>query len=224
LPLLSDLGSGTLVDLRRWGLPHEPTPSELIEAGVDLVTFSGDKLLGGPQAGIIVGGRDLIERVNRNPLKRALRLDKLRVAGLESVLRLYADPDRLAQRLPILRHMTRALADIEAQAKRLLPAVKRAFAARATVSIAPCESEAGSGSLPSDRLPSCALAVLPSPATRQASKKVEELSRACRALPIPVIGRVKDGTLYLDLRCLDEEDVFIKQLDHLFGDGGQDSP
>ncbi|OGA03765.1 MAG: L-seryl-tRNA(Sec) selenium transferase [Betaproteobacteria bacterium RIFCSPLOWO2_02_FULL_62_17] len=215
LPFISDLGAGTLLDLRLWNLPHETTPAELIKAGVDLVTFSGDKLLGGPQAGLLVGRRELIERIRRNPLKRALRVDKLRIAALEAVLRLYQDPERLAQRLPILRHMTRKPGEIEAQAQRLLPAFADAFAGAATVSVAPCESEAGSGSLPSDRLQSFGLAITAEGDKRKATAQVEALARACRALPVPVIGRVRDGSLYLDLRCLDDEAGLLGQLSQL---------
>ncbi len=215
VPLISDLGSGTLVDLRQFGLPHEPTPGEMIRDGIDLVTFSGDKLLGGPQAGIIVGRADLIARLRRNPLKRALRVDKLRIAALEAVLRLYEDPERLVSRVPVLRHMARPLADIEAQAARLLPAVSQAFAGHADVAVAACESEAGSGSLPSDRLKSCALAITPGGDKRKANARIEALARACRMLPMPVTGRVNDGSLYLDLRCLDDEAGFLAQLGKL---------
>ncbi len=215
LPFVSDLGAGTLIDLRQWGLPHEMTPAELIKAGVDLVTFSGDKLLGGPQCGLLVGRRELIERIRRNPLKRALRVDKLRIAALEAVLRLYEDPDRLAQRLPVLRHMTRKSEEIEAAARRLLPALAKAFAGMATVSLAPCESEVGSGSLPSDRLQSFALAIAPSGDKRKATVQVEALAKSCRELPMPVIGRVRDGSLYLDLRCLEDEAGLVAQMNLL---------
>lgn len=213
LPLVSDLGSGALLDMRRWGLPHERTPAEMIAAGVDLVTFSGDKLVGGPQAGIIVGRRELLERVNRNALKRAVRLDKLRIAGLAAVLRLYANPDRLAKNLPLLRHLCRSKADIEAQARRLLPQVARTLSGRAAVTVEPCESQVGSGSLPGEGLPSFALAIRPLAARRLASARVEQLSRMFRTLPIPVIGRVHGGALYFDLRCLDDEDRLLGELD-----------
>jgi L-seryl-tRNA(Ser) seleniumtransferase len=215
LPLLSDLGSGALLDLRRWGLPHEPTPAEMIAAGVDLVTFSGDKLVGGPQSGILAGRRELVERINRNALKRTLRLDKLRVAGLATVLRLYQDPDRLAERLPLLRQLCRAPADIEAQARRLLPAAAEALAGQARVTAEPCESQIGSGSLPRDRLPSHALVLRPAAATRSATAEVERLARKLRALPVPVIGRVHAGALVLDLRCLEADEPLLAQLRHL---------
>ena len=212
LPLVSDLGAGALLDLRRWGLPYEHTPAEMIAAGVDLVTFSGDKLVGGPQAGIIAGRRELVERIKRNALKRALRLDKLRIAGLAAVLRLYANPERLVQSLPLLRHLCRSQADIEAQARRVLPAIAQALAGRAAVSVEPCESQIGSGSLPADRLPSFALAMRPLVARRQAPARVEALARMLRALPVPLIGRVHDGVLYFDLRCLDDEERLLQQL------------
>jgi L-seryl-tRNA(Ser) seleniumtransferase len=209
LPLVEDLGSGTLVDLEDWGLPHEPTVAEALKSGADLVTFSGDKLLGGPQAGLVVGRADLIAALARNPLKRALRLDKIRLAALEAVLRLYADPYRLAGRLPALRLLTRPKAEIEALARRVLPAVAVALEGVAQVAIVAAKSQIGSGALPVSLLPSAGLALRPVSGSGNA---VERLAQALRDLPIPVIGHIEAGALLLDLRCLEDEAAFAAQL------------
>ncbi|HTT81592.1 MAG TPA: L-seryl-tRNA(Sec) selenium transferase, partial [Stellaceae bacterium] len=209
LPFVEDLGSGTLVDLDRWGLPHEPTVAEALNAGADLVTFSGDKLLGGPQAGLVVGRADLVAALAKNPLKRALRLDKIRLAALEAVLRLYADPDRLAERLPTLRLLTRSREEIAAAAERLLPIVARAVAGIATVALVETNSQIGSGALPLSLLPSAGLALAP-PSPSGAA--VEALARRLRGLAVPIVGRIDAGRLVLDLRCLDDEAGFTAQL------------
>jgi L-seryl-tRNA(Ser) seleniumtransferase len=213
LPLITDLGSGMLVNLEDYGLPHEPTPRDALAAGADIVTFSGDKLLGGPQSGLIVGRKHLIEQIRRNPVKRALRVDKMTLAALDAVLALYSDPERLSTWLPTLRLLTRPVADIEAQAARLLPAIASAVAEKAEAVIVGASSQIGSGSLPVDLLPSAGIAVV-APGKRR-SAIAAGIAGAFRALPIPVIGRVRDGAFIMDLRCLEREDEFVEQLKQL---------
>ena len=215
VPFVEDLGSGSLVDFERWGLPHEPTVAESLAQGADLVTFSGDKLMGGPQAGLVVGRADLVRRLARNPLKRALRLDKIRLAVLEAVLRLYADPDRLAARLPALRLLTRPVGEIRALGERLLSAIERALQEVAEVSLAETRSQIGSGALPVSLLPSVALALRP--VGQRSGGAVEALARELRGLPIPVIGRIEAGCVLLDLRCLEDDEAFIEQICYLPG-------
>jgi L-seryl-tRNA(Ser) seleniumtransferase len=182
--------------------------AEAVAEGADLVTFSGDKLLGGPQAGFIVGRRDLIAAIDRNPLKRAVRLDKIRIAALEATLRLYRDPDRLSERLPTLRLLARPQADIAAQANRLAPAVDvllspHGFSAAACA----CKSQVGSGALPVDTLASAGLRL-----TGMGGNAPDRLSARLRALPLPVIGHIRDGALILDLRCLERDEALLDAL------------
>ena len=215
LPFIVDLGSGMLVDLERWGLPHEPTVRETLSHGADVVTFSGDKLLGGPQAGMIAGRTELIARINRNPLKRALRVDKMRLAALEAVLKLYADPDSLDSRLPTLAWLTRPKLQIAQMAGAVLPALQKALRDYAEVREVECRSQIGSGSLPVDLLPSVAVALRPLVAARRSGREVERLAAAFRKLPVPVIGRIQDGALLFDLRTLDDPSQLTSQLSHL---------
>ncbi|WP_280950372.1 MULTISPECIES: L-seryl-tRNA(Sec) selenium transferase [Rhodomicrobium] len=205
IPVIEDLGSGTLTDLRRYGLPYEPTAAASIKAGADIVTFSGDKLLGGPQAGFIAGRKDLVRQIAKHPMKRALRLDKIRLAAIEATLKLYADPERLRAQLPTIRLLARPAQDIRAAAERLLPALSARLPGGLTAEIAPCHSQIGSGALPLDLMPSFAITFAAKQA-RGSGTRLEALAAKLRALPVPVIGRIADGRLWLDLRCLEAHD------------------
>lgn len=211
LPLAEDLGSGTLVDLADYGLPHEPTVQDAIKAGADIVTFSGDKLLGGPQAGFIVGKADLIAAINKNPIKRSLRVDKIRLAALEAVLRLYRNEERRNRTIPTLRYLARKQTDIAHQTNELCDKVKPFFAPHYHVEVCTCFSQVGSGAMPSQTLPSSGLAI----SSAHADHSLTVLAHRMRQLPIPVIGRMRDNRLLLDLRCLDDGDQFVANLDSL---------
>ena len=183
-----------------------------IAHGADIVTISGDKLLGGPQAGFVVGRRDLIARINRNPMKRALRIDKIRLAAIEATLQLYRDPERLAERLPTIRFIARPLDHIQAIAKRLLPVLAVAVGPRFRCEIVACDSEVGSGALPQQTIPSAGIVVRPS-GPRGHGRALLSLAAAFRRLPVPVIGRIAGQALILDLRCLEADAAFAKNLE-----------
>lgn len=210
IPVTVDLGSGTLVDLSQWGLPHEPTVKETIQAGADLVTFSGDKLLGGPQAGFIVGRKALIDIIKKHPLKRALRVGKLTMAALESVLSLYRSPELLPERLTTLRLLTRAQTDIQQQAKGLQASLQHAVGSDYSVSCEPMLSQIGSGAMPIDSLPSFGL-VVHYQGSDKISRQIMWLEHWLRTQAQPIIGRIHKNALYLDCRCLSEQQAQLLQ-------------
>jgi len=217
VPLVNDMGSGALADLARYGLQREPTVRNAVAQGAGLVTFSGDKLLGGPQVGFIVGRKDLVAAVNSNPMKRALRVDKIRLAAIRATLELYRDPDRLAERLPTLRLLTRPQAEIAAQARRLAPAVAEAVGAAFAVEPCACQSQIGSGALPLETIASAGLVIRSDHKKRSdgGGRALEALAAALRGLERPVIGRIEGGGLMLDLRCLEDEAAFLSSLSGL---------
>ena len=222
VPWVHDLGSGTLAALERFGLPHEPTPREVLANGADLVTFSGDKLLGGPQSGIVAGSARLVAEVRRNPMKRALRVDKITLAALGALLPLYANPERLVRELPALRRLVRPAAGIRAVAERVAAKLRGRLTLAGSVEVVECASRIGSGALPVDALPSAGIALHP-PAEggrRASGRRVEELTATLRALPLPVIGRIREGALVLDLRCLDRESDLLDALAPLLVEAG----
>ncbi|HTJ94841.1 MAG TPA: L-seryl-tRNA(Sec) selenium transferase [Pararobbsia sp.] len=205
LPVAVDLGSGSLIDLAAYGLPREATVRETVEAGADLVTFSGDKLLGGPQAGLIVGRADLIAKIKKHPLKRALRVGKLTLAALEPVLTLYRSPEFLAERLTTLRLFTRAPQDIHDAAQRLQPVLQQWVGHEFVVTIEAMLSQIGSGALPVDVLPSAGLVIRRTDG-KPGGRVLLGVEQRLRALPRAVIGRIADHALRLDLRCLEPHD------------------
>ncbi len=213
LPFIIDLGSGTLVDLESYNLPHETTVSAALKSGADLVTFSGDKLLGGPQSGIIAGRRDLIEKIKRSPMTRAMRPDKVTLAALQAVLCLYTDTERLVKELPTLRLLTRDPVEIEKLAYRLAKVLQE-FLGLCEVTVEQTYSQVGSGALPVDKLQSAALKIS-RPDLRRPGKTLEKLALAFRTLKIPVIGRISGDALWFDLRCLEDEKGFVENLQDL---------
>jgi L-seryl-tRNA(Ser) seleniumtransferase len=214
VPFAIDLGSGSLVDLSRYGLPREPLVQEAVASGADVVTFSGDKLLGGPQAGLIVGTSDCIARVRKHPLKRALRVSKLTLAALERTLELYRHPETLAHTLPTLRYLTRSVDELRGVASRVLGPLRAAVADGFEAEVADVASQIGSGALPVESIPSAGI-VVRSRRTRAVGRHLAALTRALRALPAPVLGRIEVDTLILDVRMLDDEAAFTKQLSTL---------
>jgi len=212
IPLVDDLGSGTLVDLTRYGLARERTVQDAIRDGADIVTFSGDKLLGGPQAGFIAGRRDLVRLCARHPLKRALRLDKIRLAALEATLKLYRNPDSVARRLPTLAALSRPVEEIRDCAERLVPAIAQVLGEAIDVGAVATSSQVGSGALPLEAIPSYGISLTPSRSAEMRQITAEAIAAKLRTLPLPVIGRIERGAVILDVRCLAVPEALLQSL------------
>ncbi len=201
LSVMEDLGSGCFVDLSKYGLTGEPTVGEVIKAGIDVVTFSGDKMLGGPQAGIILGKKEIVDRVKKNPMNRALRIDKFTLAGLEAILRLYFDEETALSSIPTLAMLTAPYETVEKRAKKLLRRIKKGLASHCDVRLVPAESRVGGGALPEQSLASCAVALAPS------DRSLNSLEKALRTANPPVIGRLEDDRMLLDIRTVADDEV-----------------
>ena len=198
IPVMEDLGAGALIDLSQYGLPKEPIVAERIAKGADVVTFSGDKLLGGPQAGLIVGRKEWIDKIKKNPLKRALRLGKLTLAALSATLRLYRRSPDLLNALPTLRWLTRPIEDMEAIAAQAIPLLRKALDDEFSITVGDAMAQIGSGALPEEELPSKVIAI------RHPSLSAEKIAARFRDAEPPILGRIHDETFLLDLRGISD--------------------
>jgi L-seryl-tRNA(Ser) seleniumtransferase len=203
--VMEDLGSGALVDLRQHGLPAEPMVGERLALGADVVTFSGDKVLGGPQAGLIVGARSCIDQVARNPLHRALRCGKLTIAALEATLRLYQQAPDITEAIPALKAFTRSVDEIAAFGRGIVPRLAQALGPEFRVALCDEMSQIGSGALPTEEIPTKAIAI------EHTSLGAERIASRFRAARPPIVGRIKDGRFLLDLRAIFDADEVIPQ-------------
>jgi len=204
IPVMYDLGSGCLVDLKPYGIHEEPAVQEIMQSGADLVTFSGDKLLGGPQGGIIVGRQDLVERIRKNPLARAVRVDKMTIAAFEATLMDYLDPEKALQNIPVLRMLFQALETIKSRAKKIAAQLRRQSAATdiaLNIAVVRDSSKAGGGSLPEAEFDTYAVSIDPKHIT------VNELETRLRTGSLPIIARIKDNALLLDARTIQDQDI-----------------
>jgi L-seryl-tRNA(Ser) seleniumtransferase len=201
LMVMEDLGSGSLVDLSRFGLGKEPTVREVIKAGVDVVTFSGDKLLGGPQAGLVLGKHAIVDRIKKNPLNRALRIDKFTLAALEVVLRLYFDEEQARQQIPTLNMLTVDPRVIEKRARRLARRIKKKLTNRCLVTIKETEARVGGGALPEEPLTSWSVVIKPHDIS------VNHLEEKLRTVAMPVIGRIEEDLYLLDMRTVADDEI-----------------
>ncbi|VTU05739.1 L-seryl-tRNA(Sec) selenium transferase [Actinobacillus porcinus] len=209
IPVISDLGSGALVDLSQYHLPKEPTVQEKLVQGVDLISFSGDKLLGGVQAGIIVGKKALIDQLQAHPLKRVLRCDKAILAGLEATLRLYLQPEKLAEKLPTLRLLTQSLDTLQYKAEQVKARLEKQLNSAYSLQIEASSAQIGSGSQPMAQIPSLAVTIA------EKSGKLTALLARFKTLTTPMIARVEQGKIWLDMRSVADTDALFKTLEEL---------
>ena len=203
LPVMEDLGSGCMVDLSPFGLAGEPTVQDAVKSGIDIITFSGDKLLGGPQAGILVGKKQSIDQIRRNPLNRALRIDKLTLASLESVLRLYLDRDKALLEIPTLAMIAEPQTSVAIRAEKLLQQMRERLPESWAMELVPVKSQVGGGALPEKTIASWAVAVKPG------AIQVHRLERLLRQAPVPVIARLEDDRLLLDMRTIANDELTL---------------
>ena len=201
IPVVNDLGSGCFVDLEQFGLVHEPTVQKVVCSGVDVVTFSGDKLLGGPQAGIIVGRKEIILKIKKNPLNRALRIDKLTLAALEATLKQYLVIEEAPMHLRVLRALTAPLEEIQARAETLLARLRELSDDRFAFSLKKGISLAGGGSLPTQEFPTVVVAI------RAGHLSANRLEAKLRRLPVPIVGRIYDEEVLLDPRTVSDDEI-----------------
>ena len=203
LPVMEDLGSGTFIDFSKYGLVKEPTVQESVKAGADVITFSGDKLLGGPQAGIIVGKKDVVSRVKKNPITRALRIDKLTLAALESTLRLYRDEDKAVRMIPTLQMIMLPLEEVQKRAQQLAKALTNIGDKRLQIRLIERSSKTGGGALPLIELPSLCVAI------QIKGMSPNALEKAMRANNPPIIGRIEDDLFVMDPRTIQKDELAI---------------
>ena len=200
IPVMYDLGSGCLIDLKPYGIHGEPSVQEIMKSGADLVTFSGDKLLGGPQGGIIVGRQDLLEKIRKNPLARAVRVDKMTIAAFEATLMDYLDPEKALQNIPVLRMLFQSLETIRSRARKIAAQLRKQIAG-ADITLIKDSSKAGGGSLPEAEFETYAVSIDPK------NISVNELETRLRTGPKPIIARIKENALLLDARTIQDQDV-----------------
>jgi L-seryl-tRNA(Ser) seleniumtransferase len=201
IPVVSDLGSGCMISLMPYGVHDEPTVQEVIKEGADLVTFSGDKLLGGPQAGIIVGRKKLVQKIQKNPMMRAMRIDKMTFAALEATLMQYLDEEKALRNIPTLRMLTESGDIIKKRAKKIFNALKKAISDKAVLEVQPDQSRAGGGSLPEADFPTFVVSIRPHTMTVNALEKKLRLGNP------PLIARIKEDELLVDARTVQNREV-----------------